>query len=141
VVVSPLRLILTFDLTRRQNNKKVTAVKMQILGTATVLFRCVSRILWPTTSPDPFLRLRDLHEEQVKGPDGMPLQDVVDLIQRIATDIQECASACDLYLNKSGFCTFFVATLDAYLSLLLIVSQNAPGQRLRGTLWGIHQKV
>ncbi|KAJ6620274.1 hypothetical protein B0H10DRAFT_2216066 [Mycena sp. CBHHK59/15] len=61
VVVSPLRLILTFDLTRRQNNKKVTAVKM----------------------------LRDVHEAKMKGPDGLPLHDMVDLVQRIANDIQE----------------------------------------------------
>ncbi|KAJ7283321.1 hypothetical protein C8J57DRAFT_1292139 [Mycena rebaudengoi] len=86
VVVSPLRLILTFDLTRRQNNKKVTAVKMQILDTATVLFR-----------------LRDVHEDKMKGPDDLPLHDMVDLVQRIANDIQECASACDLYLNKNTF--------------------------------------
>ncbi|KAJ6566117.1 hypothetical protein B0H19DRAFT_1232478 [Mycena capillaripes] len=86
VVVSPLRLILTFDLTRRQNSKKVTAVKMQILDTATVLFR-----------------LRGVHEAEIKGPDGMPLSDIVDVVQRIANDIQECASACDLYLNKNAF--------------------------------------
>ncbi|KAJ7659287.1 hypothetical protein DFH06DRAFT_439081 [Mycena polygramma] len=84
VMVSPLKLILTFDLTRRQNNKKVTAVKMQILDTATVLFR-----------------LRDVHESSMKGPDGLPLQDMVHLVTRIADDIKECASACDLYLNKT----------------------------------------
>ncbi|KAJ7651611.1 hypothetical protein DFH06DRAFT_548366 [Mycena polygramma] len=85
VMVLPLKLILTFDLTRRQNNKKVTAVKMQILDTATVLFR-----------------LRDVHESTITGPDGLPLQDMVHLITRIAEDIKECASACDLYLNKNN---------------------------------------
>ncbi|KAJ7433035.1 hypothetical protein B0H11DRAFT_1759383 [Mycena galericulata] len=86
VVVSPLRLILTLDLARRQNNKKVTAVKMQILDTAVVLFR-----------------LRDVREAKMKGPDGLPLRDLIDLVQRIADDIKACATACDLYLNKNNF--------------------------------------
>ncbi|KAJ7622175.1 hypothetical protein FB45DRAFT_927147 [Roridomyces roridus] len=80
VVVGPLKLILAYDLNRRQNDKKVTAVKMQILDTATVLFR-----------------LRNLREPQMKGPDGEPLRDMADLMKRIAIDIQRCASACDFH--------------------------------------------
>jgi hypothetical protein len=49
----------------------------------------------------------------VKGPDGKPLQDMLDLVQRIAGDMQKCASACDLYLNKNAWCTFLVEALNA----------------------------
>ncbi|KAJ7608350.1 hypothetical protein FB45DRAFT_1010973 [Roridomyces roridus] len=90
VVVGPLKLILAYDLNRRQNDKKVTAVKMQILDTATVLFR-----------------LRNLREPQMKGPDGEPLKDMTELMKRIAIDIQRCASACDLYLDKTVLAKWF----------------------------------
>ncbi len=38
----PIKLILTLDLTRRENDKKVIAVKLQMLDTVIVLFRYVS---------------------------------------------------------------------------------------------------
>ncbi|KAF7377255.1 Protein kinase domain-containing protein [Mycena sanguinolenta] len=93
VVVTPLRLILTFDQMRRQNNRKVTAVKMQILDTATALFR-----------------LRSVPVRKIMGPDGRPLQSLVDIAERIATDIEECSSACDLYLDKSNWSKFLKAS-------------------------------
>ncbi|KAJ7744673.1 hypothetical protein B0H16DRAFT_1559793 [Mycena metata] len=92
VVVTPLELILAFDLTRRQNTKKVTAVKMQILDTATLLFR-----------------LRNMRDEEVKGPDGLALPSLANLLKRIADDITECANACDMYLNKKAFFKFIRA--------------------------------
>jgi hypothetical protein len=78
-------------------------------------------MLFLPTSTDPLPRLRGVHEAKMKGPDGLPLHDMVDLVQRIANDIQECASACDLYLNKNTFCTFFVAALNEYSLLRPIV--------------------
>ncbi|KAF8147003.1 hypothetical protein K438DRAFT_2091048 [Mycena galopus ATCC 62051] len=83
VAVLPFKLMITLDLTRRQNNKKVLVVKAQIHDTMSVLFR-----------------LRRMRDYEMKAPDGTILAGLSDLVKTIAEDIEECGCACDLYLNK-----------------------------------------
>ncbi|KAF7350881.1 Protein kinase domain-containing protein [Mycena sanguinolenta] len=85
VAVLPFKLMITLDLTRRQNNRKVLAVKSQMQDTMSVLFR-----------------LRRMHDFEMKAPDGTPLKGISDLMCTIAEDIKDCGTACDLYSNKNG---------------------------------------
>ncbi|KAJ6530320.1 hypothetical protein B0H19DRAFT_482579 [Mycena capillaripes] len=85
VAVLAFKLVITLDITRRDNNKKVLAVKIQMQDMMTVLFQ-----------------LRDMHDPEVKGPDGKTLKDRMSvLMSSIADDITACGSACDLYMKKS----------------------------------------
>ncbi|KAK7029940.1 kinase domain-containing protein [Favolaschia claudopus] len=85
VAILPFKLMITMDLTRRENNKKVLAVKIQIQDTMSVLFR-----------------LRHTHDVKVKAPDGNWIEGLSDLIKNIAADIKICGAACDQYLNKGS---------------------------------------
>ncbi|KAF7350869.1 Protein kinase domain-containing protein [Mycena sanguinolenta] len=85
VAVLPFKLMITLDLTRRQNNRKVLAVKTQMQDTMSVLFR-----------------LRRMRDFETKAPDGRPLKGISDLMCTIAEDIKDCGTACDLYSNKGG---------------------------------------
>ncbi|KAF7296411.1 Protein kinase domain-containing protein [Mycena chlorophos] len=85
VAVGAFKLVISFDITRRQNNKKVLAVKLQMQDMMTVLFQ-----------------LRNVRNPTDKGPDGTPLQErMAAVIQAIADDITSCGSACDVYIKKS----------------------------------------
>ncbi|KAJ7090797.1 hypothetical protein B0H15DRAFT_836939 [Mycena belliarum] len=85
VAVTAFKLVITLDLTRRQNNKKVLAVKIQMQDLMTILFQ-----------------LRHMRDPQEKGPDGTTLADRFSaLMESIAKSITACGSACDVYLKKS----------------------------------------
>ncbi|KAJ6579585.1 hypothetical protein DFH09DRAFT_1246123 [Mycena vulgaris] len=85
VAVTAFKLVITLDLTRRQNNKKVLVVKIQMQDLMTVLFQ-----------------LRHMHDPEEKGPDGTTLKDrMLGLMSSIAKDITACGSACDVYMKKS----------------------------------------
>ncbi|KAF8161810.1 hypothetical protein K438DRAFT_1776325 [Mycena galopus ATCC 62051] len=71
VAVLPFKLMVTLDLTRRQNNRKVLAVKAQIHDTMSVLFR-----------------LRHMRDHEMKAPDGTILSGLSDLVETIADDIK-----------------------------------------------------
>ncbi|KAJ7617951.1 hypothetical protein FB45DRAFT_932998 [Roridomyces roridus] len=85
VVVLAFKLVITLDITRRQNNKKVLAVKIQMQELMCILFQ-----------------LRHMRDPEEKGPDGTTLSDrFASLMQAIAKDITACGSACDVYMKKS----------------------------------------
>ncbi|KAJ7065527.1 hypothetical protein C8F01DRAFT_982091, partial [Mycena amicta] len=85
VAVQAFKLVISFDITRRQNNKKVLAVKLQMQSMMTVLFQ-----------------LRNVRNPTDKGPDGTPIQDrMMGILQSIANDITACGNQCDVYLKKS----------------------------------------
>ncbi|KAF7322010.1 Protein kinase domain-containing protein [Mycena kentingensis (nom. inval.)] len=93
VAVSAFKLVLSFDLTRRANNKKVLVVKLQMQDMMSVLFQ-----------------LRNMRDPADVGPDGTPLQDrMAGMLQNIADDITACGSACDVYMKKS----FLAKTIKA----------------------------
>ncbi|KAF8989784.1 hypothetical protein BDQ17DRAFT_1288362 [Cyathus striatus] len=86
VAIIAFKLVVTLDLTRRENNKKVIAIQLQMQDMMCVLFQ-----------------LRNMKDHTVEGPDGLTIEDRMhDLIENIARDIKECGSACDVYLKK-GF--------------------------------------
>ncbi|SJK96921.1 uncharacterized protein ARMOST_00170 [Armillaria ostoyae] len=86
VAVLAFKLVVTLDMTRRGNNKKVLAVKLQMQDTMTVLFQ-----------------LRHIKDPKEIGPDGTTIEDRMgSLMEAIAKDIRETGSACDHYLKK-GF--------------------------------------
>lgn len=86
VAVLAFKLVVTLDMTRRGNNKKVLAVKLQMQDTMTVLFQ-----------------LRHIKDPKEIGPDGSTIEDRMgSLMEAIAKDIRETGSACDHYLKK-GF--------------------------------------
>ncbi|KAJ7131765.1 hypothetical protein C8R43DRAFT_895670, partial [Mycena crocata] len=85
VAVTAFKLVITLDITRRQNNKKVLAVKIQMQDLMTILFQ-----------------LRHMRDPEEKGPDGTTLKDRMSgLMQSIADSVTQCGSACDLYMKKS----------------------------------------
>ncbi|KAJ7221269.1 hypothetical protein GGX14DRAFT_669232, partial [Mycena pura] len=84
VAVLAFKVVITLDITRRENNKKVLAVTLQMQDMMSALFQ-----------------LRDVHDPEVKGPDGTTLKDRMSgLIKSIADQIKECANECDVYLKK-----------------------------------------
>ncbi|KAK0213335.1 hypothetical protein DFS33DRAFT_1249993, partial [Desarmillaria ectypa] len=86
VAVLAFKLVITLDMTRRGNNKKVLAVKLQMQDTMTVLFQ-----------------LRHIKDPKEVDSDGTTIEDRMgSLMEAIAKDIRETGSACDHYLKK-GF--------------------------------------
>ncbi|KAJ7856000.1 hypothetical protein B0H13DRAFT_1543536, partial [Mycena leptocephala] len=84
VAVLPFKLMISLDVTRRQNNKKVLAVQIQMQDMMTVLFQ-----------------LRNIRDSTEKGSRGISLKDnMSSIIEIVANTITECGSACDVYLKK-----------------------------------------
>ncbi|KAJ7368850.1 hypothetical protein DFH08DRAFT_676077, partial [Mycena albidolilacea] len=75
VAVKAFKFVIKYDTTRRQNDKKVFAVKVQIQNLAVVL-----------------LRLTNIHEQ-----DGRFMK----IMQDVANDITKCGNAIEVYLKKS----------------------------------------
>ncbi|KAK0194918.1 hypothetical protein F5146DRAFT_924474 [Armillaria mellea] len=86
VTVLAFKLVVTLDLTRRVNNKKVLAVQLQVQDMMTVLFQ-----------------LRHIKGPKEIAPDGTTIGNRMgSLMEAIAKDIRETGSACEHYLKK-GF--------------------------------------
>ncbi|TFK64963.1 hypothetical protein BDN72DRAFT_922091 [Pluteus cervinus] len=85
VAVIAFKLVVTFDMTRRENNKKVLALKIEMQDMMIVLFE-----------------LRHIRDPMDEGPDGSPLRTRMQtLMEKIAHDIRDAGSACDAYMKKS----------------------------------------
>ncbi|KAJ7057598.1 hypothetical protein C8F01DRAFT_1306379 [Mycena amicta] len=94
VAVQAFKLVITLDIARRDNNKKVAAIKLQMQSMMVVLFE-----------------LRYIADPQARDPSsGTTLKERISvLMDRIAKQITECGSACDLYLKKG----FIVKTIKS----------------------------
>ncbi|KAF9445936.1 hypothetical protein P691DRAFT_777225 [Macrolepiota fuliginosa MF-IS2] len=85
VAIVAFKLVVSLDITRRENNQKVMAVRIQIQQMLCTLFH-----------------LRRFQDPAEVMPDGTILKDRLQpLMEQIARDIKECGSACDVYLKKS----------------------------------------
>ncbi|CAK5270944.1 unnamed protein product [Mycena citricolor] len=85
VAVIAFKSIISLDITRRQNDKKVLAVKLQMQDLMTVLFQ-----------------LGSFRDPEDKASNGTTLKDrMSELMKTVAADITSCGSACDVYLKKS----------------------------------------
>ncbi|KAJ7053428.1 hypothetical protein C8F01DRAFT_1064970 [Mycena amicta] len=86
VAVLAFKGVIALDLARRQNNKKVIAIQVQMQDMTVVLFQ-----------------LRNIRDPEDIGPDGTTLAARLGgLVQLIASSITQCGTACDIYLKK-GF--------------------------------------
>lgn len=104
VAVVAFKLVVTLDLTRRENNKKVLAIKLEMQKMMCVLFQSVpiNLCLDNDHTDDKVSRLRRMKDPDEVGPDGMTIKDRMQgLMQEIANDIKACGSACDVYMKKS----------------------------------------
>ncbi|KAG6853160.1 hypothetical protein C0991_006448 [Blastosporella zonata] len=83
--VGAFALVVALDLTRRDNDRKALAVKVQMQELMKVFFE-----------------LRHVPSSS-EGPDGLTVAErLEELVHQIAKDIKACGSACDAYLKK-GF--------------------------------------
>ncbi|KAJ7192237.1 hypothetical protein GGX14DRAFT_480287 [Mycena pura] len=86
VAVLAFKGVVALDLARRQNNKKVIAIQVQMQDMIVVVFQ-----------------LRNIRDPDDVGPDGTKLAARLGgLIQSIAKNITECGTACKIYSEK-GF--------------------------------------
>ncbi|KAG6853344.1 hypothetical protein C0991_005075 [Blastosporella zonata] len=100
------KLVVILDLKRRDNERKVLAVKVQIQSMMSVL-----------------LQLRDIEDPNKIGPDGLSLPGRLEtLMEEIAKYIEECASACDFYLKKS-------------LIPIILISMPRPGKYVKSVIY------
>ncbi|KAF8647842.1 hypothetical protein AX16_006510 [Volvariella volvacea WC 439] len=85
VAVVAFKLVVTLDMTRRENNRKIIALKAEMQDMMSVLFQ-----------------LRHVRDPEEKGPDGTTIAGRMQvLMEQIAKDIHEAGSACDAYIKKS----------------------------------------
>ncbi|KAF8996218.1 hypothetical protein BDQ17DRAFT_1330064 [Cyathus striatus] len=84
-----LHLVISLDLKRRENNKKVLVVKVQMLSMMCALFQ--------------LCELRALPET------GTTNESLTELVKAISKEIIECGSDCDYYLNKRPLSKFIKA--------------------------------
>ncbi|KAF8069904.1 hypothetical protein FPV67DRAFT_991835 [Lyophyllum atratum] len=84
IAVGAFALVVTLDLTRRDNDRKVLAVNVQMNDMMRVL-----------------AELRHIPSSDEEGPDGVTIATRLDeLMQQIEKDIKAWGSACDHYLKK-----------------------------------------
>ncbi|KAJ3506012.1 hypothetical protein NLJ89_g7110 [Agrocybe chaxingu] len=85
VAVGAFVVVITLDLSRRDNDRKVHAIKLQMQDLMTIFFE-----------------LRHVHNSQEAAPDGFTIADRLgSLMITIAKDVKACGSACDAYLKKN----------------------------------------
>lgn len=91
------------DVTRRDNDRKVLAVKVQMQELMVVFFESVSCLSDLQITHKVLCRLRHIRDSQEKGRDGVSVADrLKHFMLEVASDIKKCGSACDAYLKK-GF--------------------------------------
>ncbi|KAI0766841.1 hypothetical protein BD413DRAFT_141310 [Trametes elegans] len=84
VAVGAFRVVVELDMKRRENEKKVTILFVEMKDMMEVL-----------------IQLRAIKDEETPGPDGTTIKArMQELVQRAADDIKSCANACDAYAKK-----------------------------------------
>jgi hypothetical protein len=84
---------------RHENDKKVTMMYVEMKDTVTVLLRFVFTFIYCSTLTH--LRLKDVQNEKLIGPDGIIIEDHLRfLIEQTAEDIKVCSNVCDTYMKK-----------------------------------------
>ncbi|KAI0633750.1 hypothetical protein C8Q77DRAFT_1116698 [Trametes polyzona] len=84
VAVSAFRVVVELNIKRRDNEKKITVLFVEMKDTMEVL-----------------IQLGDVKDVDTPGPDGVTIKArLQELIKRTAEDIKACANACDAYSKK-----------------------------------------
>lgn len=137
MAVVAFKLVVTLDMTRRENNRKVLVLKIGMKDMMAVLFEYVARIFLKN-SPHLIrcfvvslirfnLRLRHVKDPLEVGPDGQTVGGrMQNLIQKIADDIKNAGSACDAYMKK-GFLGSWILAASRIFELKEDYSQNGQG--------------
>ncbi|KAI0265430.1 hypothetical protein BC834DRAFT_879420 [Gloeopeniophorella convolvens] len=110
VVVMAFKTVYTLELKRRDNEKKIIALYVEMKDMMAAL-----------------LQLRDVRDEKVVAPDGMGIEDrLKSLVERTADDIKECSNACDTYAKKRLLAKVFQGPLwdNKLLSFVTLFSKR-----------------
>ncbi|KAH9858589.1 hypothetical protein C2E23DRAFT_717063, partial [Lenzites betulinus] len=84
VAVGAFKVVVELDLKRRDNDKKISVLFLEMKDMMAVL-----------------LELRSIKDEETPGPDGTTIKArMQQLVRRTADDIKDCANACDTYAKK-----------------------------------------
>ncbi|KAI0656679.1 hypothetical protein C8Q70DRAFT_329793 [Cubamyces menziesii] len=84
VAVGAFRVVVELDMKRRDNEKKITVLFIEMRDMMEVL-----------------IQLRTIQDEDTPGPDGTTIKARLQgLIKRTADDIKDCANVCDAYAKK-----------------------------------------
>ncbi|KAJ3575378.1 hypothetical protein NP233_g1131 [Leucocoprinus birnbaumii] len=95
VAVGAFALVVSMDFSRRDNDRKIIAVKVQMQELMVIFFE-----------------LRHIRNSQERGSDGINIADRLrDFMLQVATDIKQCGSACDAYMKKGFLARTVKATI------------------------------
>ncbi|KAI0325484.1 hypothetical protein GY45DRAFT_240808 [Cubamyces sp. BRFM 1775] len=84
VAVGAFRVVVELDLKRRDNDKKITVLFVEMRDMMEVL-----------------IQLRTIQDDDTPGPDGTTIKARLQgLVKRTADDIKDCANVCDAYAKK-----------------------------------------
>ena len=100
VVVLAFKTVYTLELKRRDNEKKIIALYVEMKDMMGVLLLCVVMFTYVPRSLTS-RSLKDVQNAKVAGPDGISIEDrLKSLVARTADDIKLCSNACDTYMKK-----------------------------------------
>jgi hypothetical protein len=86
---------------RQENDKKVIMLYVEMKDTVSVLLRYVVTSISGYCSTLTHLRLKDVQNEKLIGPDGITIEDHLKfLVEQTAEDIKVCSNVCDAYMKK-----------------------------------------
>lgn len=105
VAVGAFALVITMDIARRDNDRKVLAVKVQMQDLMSAIFESVlfiTRVSAPVSlTTRSTNRLRRVPHPHERSSDGITIAERLEgLMYTIADDVKACGSACDTYLKK-----------------------------------------
>lgn len=104
VAVLAFKAVATLEMKRRDNEKKVIALhlQMQEMMSALLQYASFSFVYYGCIAYFNHLRLRGIESPDDRRSDGVTLKDRLrPLMIKIAQDITECGNACDAYGKKN----------------------------------------
>ena len=104
VAVGAFRVAVELDLKRRDNDKKISLLFVEMRDMMAVLIQYVNEIIdaRPQKLIRRTLRLRDINGEKRAGEDNTTISGrMQNLIEKTEQDIKKCANACNAYAKKN----------------------------------------
>ena len=104
VAVGAFRVAVELDLKRRDNDKKISLLFVEMRDMMAVLIQYVNEIIdaRPQKLTRRTLRLRDINGEKRAGEDHTTIAGrMQNLIEKTEQDIKKCANACNAYAKKN----------------------------------------
>ena len=108
VVVLAFTTAYKLEAKRRDNEKKIVALYVQMKDMMGVLLLCVQVFTHYTVSYLWSFSLRNVKNDELVAPDGRSIEDRwKPLVERTANDIKSCSSVCDTYAKKGLLAKIF----------------------------------